>query len=34
MYGCVCVYLRKKKMRREVIEFVVHREERKKNVRT
>ena len=27
--GCVCVYLRKKKMKREeIIEFVVHREER------
>ena len=29
--GCVCVYLRKKKMRRgEITEFVVHKEERKK----
>ena len=33
--GCVCVHLRKKKMRKgEVTEFVVHEEEREKNVRT
>ena len=31
MCGCVCVYLRKKKMRRgEVTKFVVHGGERKK----
>ena len=31
MCGCVCLYLRKKKMRRgEVIEFVVHGEKREK----
>ena len=31
MCGCVCVHLRKKKLRRgKVTEFVVHGEERKK----
>ena len=35
MCVCVCVHLRKKKTRKgEVTEFVVHEEEREKNVRT